>query len=308
VKHDLFPALRHGAGLLKGNGFMAERGTPPPASGEGLLGLPPALGRSPAPRFDDPPEWFQDYATQAGQLLGVADARRFVEQALDHGLSVYVSKLQMLDCFDDQPGDDASYVALWAAFELCHPSKPVYEPKSVVPHNVFSRIKRDIKRFAVHFPDPCKKLLDAAMERVRRDLARTGVRLTYVTRSMGREADQQPDVALRDQIDERIAGFPAHSPRSGAELIVDADRVYAVLRVPGKTDVRFDSLEDQIARWLAVLATSPGRWFTPSDLEAANNELAGIRTDRLKNRLPSKLRRLVESKAGKGTRLNLSLA
>lgn len=109
--------------------------------------------------------------------------------------------------------------------------------------------------------------------------------------------------ALTQTLKELSSSAPLLTP----QLIVDIVRCIAILRIPGRGEETFESLCEPAARWLAVLANVPGKWFTPSELETADSELAGIRVDRLRKTLPRKLASLVKAEAGRGTRLTFSL-
>lgn len=88
---------------------------------------------------------------------------------------------------------------------------------------------------------------------------------------------------------------PFHTP---PRLTVDLAR--STVTLDGTShDVRSESA----LRWLAVLAAHPGLWISGRHLEDHDEELAGVRTDRLRRYLPEQILALIESDTGRGSRL-----
>jgi hypothetical protein len=61
----------------------------------------------------------------------------------------------------------------------------------------------------------------------------------------------------------------------------------------------------QALRWLAVLVAHPNEWISGVDLAQYDSELMGARTHPLKIFLPDRIRDLIESDTGKGSRIRL---
>jgi hypothetical protein len=62
----------------------------------------------------------------------------------------------------------------------------------------------------------------------------------------------------------------------------------------------------QALRWVKVLADHPGEWVSGPDLPTHDQDLDGVRTDRLKKHLPTEVLSLLDSEPGKGSRLRLA--
>jgi hypothetical protein len=62
-------------------------------------------------------------------------------------------------------------------------------------------------------------------------------------------------------------------------------------------------VSEQAARWLKVLADHRGEWISGEQLAGHDPELDGVRTDRLRSRLPDSVRALIDSKPGAGSRM-----
>jgi hypothetical protein len=61
----------------------------------------------------------------------------------------------------------------------------------------------------------------------------------------------------------------------------------------------------QALRWLAVLSKHPGEWISNRKLSEYDRDLADVRTDKVKKRLPPEVIALIESRTGAGSRLVL---
>jgi len=83
-------------------------------------------------------------------------------------------------------------------------------------------------------------------------------------------------------------------------LTVDLEKQTATL-----DGIAYDVKSVHALRWIAVLAASPGVWFSGPELKAVDPELDGVRTDRLKKHIPSPLLALIDSETGRGSRLKL---
>jgi hypothetical protein len=83
-------------------------------------------------------------------------------------------------------------------------------------------------------------------------------------------------------------------------LIVDVSAMTATLDGECQ-DVR----SKQALRWLAVLVAHPNEWISGADLAQYDSELMGARTHPLKIFLPDRIRDLIESDTGKGSRIRL---
>jgi hypothetical protein len=70
----------------------------------------------------------------------------------------------------------------------------------------------------------------------------------------------------------------------------------------------YDVASGQALRWLNVLAKHPGEWIAGRALKDYDGELDGVRTDKLKQHLPSEILALIESDPGKGSRLRMGAA
>lgn len=68
----------------------------------------------------------------------------------------------------------------------------------------------------------------------------------------------------------------------------------------------YDVNSQQALRWLKVLADRPGEWISSADLHLIDPELDGVRTHRLKKKLPEPIREMIESDTGKGSRRKLA--
>ena len=79
--------------------------------------------------------------------------------------------------------------------------------------------------------------------------------------------------------------------------------------LPSRT-VTFDGTRHDVSsvtalRWVKVLAEHPGEWISAPELKRHDQELDGVRPDRLKKQLPQELLSLIESDRRKGSRLRL---
>jgi hypothetical protein len=89
-------------------------------------------------------------------------------------------------------------------------------------------------------------------------------------------------------------------------LVVNVSRLSVTLHYDDGNKETIDVKNQQAARWLKVLAKCPGGWISSSELLRYDAELDGVRTDRLRSRLPLKLRRLIETSTRSGSRLVLA--
>jgi hypothetical protein len=69
---------------------------------------------------------------------------------------------------------------------------------------------------------------------------------------------------------------------------------------------RYDVPSDNALRWVKVLAEHPNEWISGSELKKHDPELESVRTDRLREFLPEKVRALIDSKTGAGSRIRLA--
>jgi hypothetical protein len=70
--------------------------------------------------------------------------------------------------------------------------------------------------------------------------------------------------------------------------------------------VRHQLKGEQEARWLKVLAEHRGQLISGPQLKTFDTELDGVRTDRLLNRLPDPVKRILEVAGKKGTRMKVT--
>jgi hypothetical protein len=118
-------------------------------------------------------------------------------------------------------------------------------------------------------------------------------------------SDGSSELALHRMTDvDRVASNLNHTqPTPPAEsapprLSVDVSR----------RTITFDGASNEVPsvsalRWVKVLAEHRGEWISGSELEEYDPELDGVRTDRLRKRLPESIRTVIDSDRGKGSRI-----
>ncbi|MFO0791967.1 MAG: hypothetical protein U0805_21100 [Pirellulales bacterium] len=84
-------------------------------------------------------------------------------------------------------------------------------------------------------------------------------------------------------------------------LVVDLEQQVVILK-----GTRHDITSPQAVRWIKVLADRVGQWVSGSDLVQFDNQLDGVRTDRLRKYLPPDIDQIIESRTGGGSRINLT--
>ncbi len=104
---------------------------------------------------------------------------------------------------------------------------------------------------------------------------------------------------LVDQAECRISGLTTGDT---GNISVDIARQTVTLN-----GTPFDVASVQSLRWVKVLAEHPGTWITGPDLVQYDSELDGVRTDKLRPKLPASIDQLIESGTGRGSRLVLGV-
>jgi hypothetical protein len=112
--------------------------------------------------------------------------------------------------------------------------------------------------------------------------------------------------AVLPEIVESLQSAPASVPVNAVLTAPEAPIVDLAKKTVAYGGETYDVKSEQALRMLKILASSPGEWFRPKQLEAADEELIGLRTDRLKKDLPSRIRKLIDSQRGAGVRLLLA--
>jgi hypothetical protein len=88
--------------------------------------------------------------------------------------------------------------------------------------------------------------------------------------------------------------------RAPKRIAVDLDR--KTVTVDG---AEIDVPSEQALRWVAALSRRPGCWIPSRALRRLDDELYGVRTDKLTHYLPEAVSTLIESQPGVGSRLVL---
>jgi hypothetical protein len=85
-------------------------------------------------------------------------------------------------------------------------------------------------------------------------------------------------------VEGKIAKPRRDTPPPKGDTTVDIDRMTVTFH-----GVKYDVESLQALRWVRVLASNPGKWFSASELRKHDVELDDTRTDRYKNKLPTRL-------------------
>jgi hypothetical protein len=99
-----------------------------------------------------------------------------------------------------------------------------------------------------------------------------------------------------------LTNTPNISVRVRSMIDVDLDRRTATL--DGKP---YEVTSTQALRWVKVLAEHAGKWISGTELAEYDEELDGVRTDKLRPHLPAKISALIDSKPGGGSRIRFGV-
>jgi hypothetical protein len=141
---------------------------------QGSLDL--SLGSNfPEARYEDAPQWFRDFATEAGKLLYPSLAKKQCTAIIEKTIGAGVGQMQRFELFDEmeeRPRGDW-YVILFGAHDL-FVETPLLELQGPMC-DWFTGLKECLKKAATDDAQGLMNLLQKALDYVRRDLRKSGL-------------------------------------------------------------------------------------------------------------------------------------